>query len=148
MLFKEGMKVYCPSISNEIFTLELRKNFEHTKFPLKLKENIKLATFTVTGLYTESANLPGIFLATPKNQRVLQELYGLTFENPLMHFLEDLKAHFKTSNHPVVVRKVTGQLLFLTGFTEKKALVQGGLEDMFNLIPYSDSTLFLIVDGT
>lgn len=76
--FKAGDKVYCPSVSTEVFKL-VENNSE--VYPVRLDEIFR--TFTSNGARIEGVNnLPvSIFHATVENKEKLESLYGVTFED-------------------------------------------------------------------
>lgn len=148
MNFQPGMEVYYPAKSHRIHTLVLREDKEDSPFPLLIEGLEPIVTVTEKGLYTRKDLCPSIFLATEVNQRHLNNLYGITFESPFEVFQKNLLKHFESNKDPVVVRDTTGQLLFVTGAAKSKAFLQGGVQDLRWLRPYSPVKPFLIVDGT
>ena len=74
--FKIGDKVYYPTESNKVFTIE---EDEYTiRYPLRLGAN----TFTRDGRRHARDITPSLFHATPENHKALEKLYGVEFEKP------------------------------------------------------------------
>lgn len=76
--FKDNDKVYYPSYSTKVYTLE-RRSYSPWMFTIKEDENID-AFFSDTGLIIGKENLPGLVHATEENRKILETVYNLDFE--------------------------------------------------------------------
>ena len=72
--FKIGDKVYYPTESNKVFTLE--GTGCTVSYPLRCGPR----TFTKDGRYRVSDITPSLYHATPENKAKLEDFYGIPFE--------------------------------------------------------------------
>ena len=77
--FKAGDKVYFPFIDGQIYTL---KAHDGKSYPLIIKSDSFVKSFTLRGYQYADNQLPSIFHATPENRELLCKLYGFEFEAP------------------------------------------------------------------
>ena len=77
--FKVGDKVYCPMISNKIFTLTKSPN---RLYPLCISFPEYGGIFDEYGKYNISDLNNTLFHVTKENQELLSKLYGIQFEEP------------------------------------------------------------------
>lgn len=79
--FKAGDKVYCPTVSNKIYTLE---SHSEIGYPLKFKDSKNPYSFTSNGKYHNSDKLHSLIPATHDNWEMLCKLYNTHFEQPTL----------------------------------------------------------------
>ena len=75
--FKVGDKVYFPSESNKVLTVH--ENYDDDPDYLIKVDGFLLNT---DGRYTDRNPVPSLIHATPENHKLLEQLYGVEFENP------------------------------------------------------------------
>lgn len=85
--FKAGDKVYYPDRGTRVFQLDGRKSTGNYTTVYLYKYLIATGdyvceTFTPEGFRDSEDDIPKLFHATPENHTLLEQLYGVEFEEP------------------------------------------------------------------
>ena len=102
--FKVGDLVYYPSCSPAIYKLEASKN-DNSEFPLVIEEqgsSSHIHSFAVTGENGFHIGVPSIFHATIETKKILDQLYGIEFEEPSKTFFQKMEEHFDKGGSDVL----------------------------------------------
>ena len=102
--FKAGDWVYYPSISTAIYKLEENQN-KDSECHLVIKEQgsaSHIHSFTVTGEKGFHIGVPSIFHATIETKKLLDQLYGIEFEEPSKTLYQKMEEHFDKGGSDVL----------------------------------------------
>lgn len=104
--FKAGDLVYYPSYSSVIYELkENRDKSMSDEYPLVIKSlgsASLLQSFTKAGERCSHTGIPSIFHATPETKKILDQLYGIEFEEPSKTLYEKMEEHFDEGGSDVL----------------------------------------------
>ena len=100
--FKVGDLVYYPSCSQKIY--ELKENPDKdSEYPLVIKQRKHtISIITTTGMDYFSNEVPRIFHATLETKKILDQLYGIEFEEPSKTFFQKMEEHFDKGGSDVL----------------------------------------------
>lgn len=109
--FKAGDLVYYPSYSSKIYKLKENQH-KYSKFPLVIKEQVGVGAiqrFTVAGDedFHTGVPMPSIFHATLETKKLLDQLYGIEFEEPSKTLYEKMEEHFDKGGSDVLCTKIS-----------------------------------------
>ena len=105
--FKAGDLVYYPSYSSKIYKLKENPN-KDSNYPLVIKEgNHNIIFISTTGMDYFSDAAPRIFHATLETKKLLDQLYGIEFEEPSKTLYQKMEEHFDKGGNDVLCTKIS-----------------------------------------